>query len=176
MKLKINAGSGQRPFGKGWINLDCQERWREASDKAGGEFMCCDMLPLPFLDGSAQYVVSHHTLEHLDPAACDSFIREAYRVLEPGGEFLVFVPNMRELAMRWLAHRIDMTEFRTHVYGAYMGDEADRHKNCWGAEELRECLLRCAPWADLGRFGNRHIEGADIAAWDWWILDMRCIK
>jgi len=174
--IGINCGSGQRPFREGWINIDCQERWREASDKAGGEFMLSKLIPLPFSDNSVPIVVAHHLLEHFDVADGEAFLREAYRVIRPGGELLVYTPNMEELCRRWLSREIGWVEFRTHTYGAYMGDEADRHKNCWGPEELLKTLWRTGSWLSIERAGNRIIRGADIAGWAFWILDYRCVK
>lgn len=172
----LNAGSGQRPFGKGWINIDCQEKWREGSDRVGGTFINSDMRSLPVTDNSLQYVVAHHVLEHFDVGDSDGLVKEAYRVLRPGGKFLVFVPDMQMVCHRWLRHEIDLETFRPIVYGAYMGNEADRHKQCWNLGELNSYLLRCAPWKSISKFGNKQIEGADIAGWDWWILDLECEK
>ena len=87
---------------------------------------------------------------------------------------LVFVPNLRALAQRWLAGGLTTQIYATNLYGAYMGDEADRHK--WGFDEdsLRE-FLGSMRWAEVKAFDWRPIPGADIAR-DFWILGAECVK
>ena len=46
---------------------------------------------LPFPDGYFDLVFSHEVLEHVDDDGLA--VREAYRVLKPGGHLVVFVPN-----------------------------------------------------------------------------------
>src|SRR3990172_3421723 len=150
--LKINAGSGQRPFGKGWINLDIQEKWREASERKGGVFECCDMEKMPYADGTCKLVVSHHTLEHMGCGEGAQFVKEAYRVLVPGGSFIVCVPDMYGLAKRYAAGQIDCFTFMVNCYGAYMGDEADRHKWGYSRNSLELFLVQHGLWKTIIRF------------------------
>src|SRR5262249_46056651 len=51
--------------------------------------------PLPFADGSASIIYSEHFLEHLEyvPNDLDRHLREAHRVLAPGGVITVGVPD-----------------------------------------------------------------------------------
>ena len=166
---KLNVGSGQRPFDQnyGWINLDSNARW--SPDIVG------DWNDLSAFDNeSMDLVVSHHSLEHVGCGEGDGFIREAKRVIKPGGSLLVFVPDMRLLAQRWLLREIDDQIYMTNVYGAYMGDEADRHKWGYTSGSLRRYLLaHFGP--KVGHFNWRTIPGADIAR-DWWILGMEAVK
>lgn len=46
---------------------------------------------LPFADGTFDVLLSHEVLEHVDDDR--QAVREAYRVLRPGGRLVVFVPN-----------------------------------------------------------------------------------
>ncbi len=47
--------------------------------------------PLPFADGEFDCVISFQVIEHIKQDA--EFVREIYRVLRPGGRFIVTTPN-----------------------------------------------------------------------------------
>jgi SAM-dependent methyltransferase len=173
--LRICAGSGQRPHGQGWINLDIQERWRQAALDKGGEFLRCDMNRLPFPEESASLVIAHQVCEHAGCNESAPFVSEAYRVLKPGGSLLVFVPDMFELARGYLDGKISTQIYMTNVYGAYMGDEADRHR--WGFDRgsLYDFLRSSAPWSRISGFNWRDIPGTNLAN-AWWVLDAEAVK
>jgi len=173
MTLGINCGSGQRPFLSQpgiitWVNVDSVAR-----DGMPIPDLVCDGAHLPFQDSSVDYFVLHHVLEHFGCGEGESLIKEAHRVLKPGGSLLVFVPDLEALAIRWLDGGLSTQIYVTNLYGAYMGDEADRHR--WGFDEqsLRE-FLSMMRW-EVKPFNWRHIPGADIAK-DFWILGAECVK
>lgn len=185
--IGVNVGSGQRPFGKigylvlrhsyvphraagemAWVNIDINPRW---NPDIVAHWNRLDM----FQDSSVDYVVSHHSLEHVGCGEGSAFIHEAYRILKPEGRFIVSVPDMRKLARMWLSGEITTQLYMTNVYGAYMGDEADRH--AWGFDPVSlEGQLRIAPWKSVGKFDYRKILGADIARDDRWILCLEAVK
>lgn len=169
--IGINAGSDQRPFDKafGWVNIDSNPKWNPDIVANWNDLSI-------FHNGTVDLVVSHHSLEHAGCGEADDFIHEAYRVLKPGGSLLVFVPDMRKLAEMWLRGELTEQIYMTNVYGAYMGDEADRHK--WGTSfvGLGQYLERLASWRAVSAFDWRAIPGADIARDDRWITGMECIK
>lgn len=196
--VRLNVGSGQRRFdpAHGWINVDKTSREGAEADL----IVDLEKEPLPFASGSVQIVVLHHVLEHFGCGEAEGLVHECKRVLEPGGSLIVTVPDMRALADRWTGHcnrdvghgsqavhreLLDMTAsipsihtqvYMTCVYGAYQGDEGDRHK--WGYDYVslyRFLTDDCGPWGDVKRFDFREIPGADIAK-DWWILGMEAVK
>jgi SAM-dependent methyltransferase len=173
MKVGINCGSGQRPFLSTpevkWHNIDSVER--EGMSKPD---LVCDGAKLPFYDGVIDYFVLHHVLEHFGCGEGKALIDEAYRVLKPGGSLLVFVPNIQALAERWLAGGLSTQIYVTNLYGAFMGDEADRHK--WGFDPASlDEFLSGWNWACRKPYDWTGIPGMD-AARDWWILGTECIK
>jgi hypothetical protein len=136
--------------------------------------LVCDGASIPRADNSCDYFVLHHVLEHFGCGEGHALIDEACRVLKPGGSLLVFVPDLRMLADRWLSGQMDTQLYMTNVYGAYMGNEADRHK--WGYDRgsLAQ-FLSVRPWTMMDFFDWREIPGADISR-DWWICGMECVK
>lgn len=63
---------------------------------------------LPFADGSFDYILLSEVVEHLE--APQLSIREASRVLRPGGRLLVTTPNYRSFwpIMEWTVDRLNM--------------------------------------------------------------------
>lgn len=166
--LLLNVGSGQRPFKKPWINVDVQDRWIPDVVADGSS------MPM-FEDNSADMVVLHHVLEHSGCGESDSMLKECHRVLKPKGSLLIFVPDLRALAQRWITHQMSDQVYFTNLYGAYMGDEADRHRWGFSRDSLRSTLWAMERWSEVLDFNWRKIEGADIAR-DFWILGVEAIK
>jgi predicted SAM-dependent methyltransferase len=82
--LKLHIGCGPK-LKKAWINIDLAPQADITLDVRE---------PLPFLENSCSIIYSEHFLEHLDyPGHVNAFLRECYRVLEPGGLFSVGVPD-----------------------------------------------------------------------------------
>ncbi len=167
--MKINLGSGQRKFGPGWINVDSQAKWEPDVVADGGAY-------LYGLELDAEIICLHHVLEHFGCGEGTDLVSAAYTALRPGGSLLIFIPNMNELARMWLEGRLTTQVYMTNVYGAYMSDEADRHKWGYDPATLSGFLQRTAPWSRIAPFDWRKIEGADIAGPDRWILGMEAVK
>jgi len=58
-----------------------------------------DAEPLPFSDASFGVVVSNSAIEHR--FAFEKHLDECVRVLEPGGRFIICLPNIAHLLCRW---------------------------------------------------------------------------
>jgi len=166
--LKLNLGSGQRPFAKPWLNVDLQPKWKPdiVAD-------CAD-LSGEVKDGSCELVVLSHVLEHFGCGAGLAMQNEAFRMLAPGGSLIVSVPDMRALSQGWLLGKLDTETYMINVYGAYMGDEADRHKFGFTRETLETHLWQNR-WAEVKMFDYRTVPGMSLAR-DWWILAMEAIR
>jgi len=166
--MRLNIGSGQRKFGPGWTNVDSQARWTPDVCIDGWAYLTQQK------DASVEMICLHHVLEHYGCGEADALLAECHRVLAPGGGLLVFVPDMLALAQGWIKGRVTDQVYLTNVYGAYMGDEADRHKFGFTTESLAETLGKAG--FSVERFNWRKIPGADIAGPDWWILGMEATK
>jgi predicted SAM-dependent methyltransferase len=167
--MNLNVGSGQRRFGPGWINIDLQVKKPEIIPdvQAQGE-----QLPVP--SEVADFVVLHHVLEHYGCGEGESVIKECWRCLKTGGSLLVFVPNTRALAQRYLIRQMDTQLYMTNTYGAFHGHDADRHRWGFDNDSLRY-FLGTVTGCVAKTFDWREVPGADLAK-DWWILAMECEK
>lgn len=85
--LKLHLGCG-RQYKAGFVNVDL---------KPGVDLMLDLREPLPFQDGSCALIYSEHFFEHIDyPDGVTTFLARCLRVLEPGGEFSLGVPDAGE--------------------------------------------------------------------------------
>lgn len=166
--LRINLGSGQRPFSEKFINVDIEDRWKPHVVADGAN------MPL-FPDGSAELIILSHTLEHYGCNEANAMLAECYRILRPDGSLIVSVPELKALAQGWLKGRIDDETYIINLYGAFMGSEADRHKFGFTVPTLVKTLNSVANWSEVRAFNYREIPGMDLAR-DWWILAMEAIK
>ena len=83
IRLDIGAGELTRP---GWVTLDISEKSDLFWDLRKG---------IPFPNNSIDLVYSSHLLEHMPYEAGQALLDEAQRVLKPGGEISICVPNAR---------------------------------------------------------------------------------
>mgnify|MGYP003335727606 CR=1 FL=1 len=170
----LNAGSGQRKFdtipGIRWFNMDKNDKW---TPDIVGNWNDLSMFP----DLSLDYVVAHHTLEHVGCGEGLQFIKEAFRVLKTGGSLIVCVPNITALNDALKVREISVQIYMTNVFGAYMDSEDDRHKWGYTPESLYNEIKVAsgAPWVTVKAFNWRTIPGADIAK-DWWVLAIEAVK
>lgn len=80
-QLEIGSGSTKRD---GWITLDMCK---------GADFFWDLRYGLPFEDSSFHQVYCSHVLEHFSYPDLKVLLSEVYRVLTPGGRFLIAVPD-----------------------------------------------------------------------------------
>jgi predicted SAM-dependent methyltransferase len=173
--MGYNLGSGQRRFESvpgviDWINVDIISR---PPDQVPDVICKIEDLPEMFGTGNADYVVAHHLCEHWGLGEFP--FRTCYDLLKPGGSLLIFIPDIRALAIRWLEGGISDYIYVVNLMGAYMGLETDRHKWHHTANSLGKALYECADWTAYITFDWRTVPGMN-AARDWWIMSMEAVK
>ncbi len=174
VSIGLNVGSGQRRFNTTadvrWVNVD-----RIYTRRGHEPDIAADGGSLPVGEGVCDWVVLHHVCEHFGCGEARHLLVECHRVLLPGGSLLVFVPDMRAMAQRWLAGMFDTQLYFTSVYGAYLGDEESRHKWGYTHDTLARELSDTCHWTSVQVFNWRQVPGMD-AACDWWVLAMEAVK
>ncbi len=173
----LNIGSGQRRFdtGQGWVNIDMASRPPDQIPD-----LICDVgrETLPYADGSMDICVLHHVLEHFGCGEANQMLKDCWRVLRPEGSLLVFVPNAWALAQRYVLRQIDNYIYNVNIFGAYQGEEQDRHRWSYDYASLQKLLKETLgeDGTEVVKFFNwRGIPGASLAQ-DWWVLALECVK
>lgn len=95
--VKLNVGCGT-DYKKGWINIDNNSD--ENIDKLDLNW---DMRnPLPFPDGSVDYIFNEHFFEHLAPEDGVKVMGDLRRVLKPGGVLRIAMPDLEGVVNTYL--------------------------------------------------------------------------
>jgi len=165
--LRLNLASGFRPR-RGWVNVDLSDRADLSLDLRE---------KLPFGDGTVDAIYTEHFLEHLNypnlgdstawdvetptrPSEALAFLREAWRVLTPGGLFDVGVPDV-ECVMEEYVYRRDRGRAIPAWWGPawcdtmmhrvnYVFRQGSEHKYAYDAETLHRAL-QSVGFADIRR-------------------------
>jgi predicted SAM-dependent methyltransferase len=126
-------------------------------------------------DGTVDYFVLNHVYEHFGLGEANDLLLEASRLLKHGGSLIVTVPDLRELAAGFIRGRLDDTTYAITLYGAYMGNEDDRHKFGYTRMSLRVAICSVGSWESVKDFDWRDIPGSTIPR-DWWIAGVEAVK
>ena len=87
----IGAGSFSHPL---WRNIDYSSNHYNSMQHAGFiNYNLMDMAPLPIEADTAEIIYSSHTIEHINDDAVLNMLKEAYRVLKPGGCIRLTTPD-----------------------------------------------------------------------------------
>lgn len=89
----VGAGTFRHPY---WTNIDYASDWY-AKAQTGGDMINFDLFSLgqlPIEDASAEVVYTSHTVEHVNDPAVMNMMKEAWRILKPGGVFRMTTPNI----------------------------------------------------------------------------------
>ncbi len=100
--LFIEVGAGDKKGGKGWITIDMTKNCDIYWDLRKG---------MPFPDESISKLYSSHFFEHLSFREGQKFLDECLRVLIPGGNFSICVPNARIYIEAYLNSTLDSNQF-----------------------------------------------------------------
>ena len=97
--MRLHVGSGPARL-EGWLNVDRQ-------DLPEVDLVADVTAGLPVGDGEAEAVFAEHFLEHLPLDDAVAFLREAHRVLAPGGWLRLTTPNLDWVVATHYVHRGD---------------------------------------------------------------------
>jgi predicted SAM-dependent methyltransferase len=132
-KLQIGAGLSNR---LDWLNTDIEPSARQA-------FMDATQ-PFPFPDASFQYVMGEQVIEHVSYEAALGMLKEAHRVLAPGGKIRIATPNLLQY--------IALFGQQNDTMKAYIPRKLDYHY--WKPSPDVECFLLNA---ELRSWGHQFV-------------------
>lgn len=161
--LEIGTGAGYgvsiiAPFADRYVTID-KTRSEELGDMPSNvEFVQCAVPPLPFEDESFDCVVSFQVIEHVK-RDCE-FVREVYRVLKPGGRFIVSTPN----------RLMSLTRNPWHVR-EYTSEEFDRLLSLFSGVERLGVAGNERVWSyyQKNKESVHRIMRFDILRMQWWL-------
>jgi predicted SAM-dependent methyltransferase len=123
--LNLGCGAWWHPD---WINFDLESHAPEviSHDLSQG---------IPFDADSVDVCYSSHVLEHLRTSEADTFLREQYRVLKPGGVVRVVVPDLEQICRLYLSYLDELkagnleSEFKYDYSLLEMFDQTTRERS-----------------------------------------------
>lgn len=160
--ILLNIGCGVTLF-PGFINVDkyfTEDQLRKGAQTRQGlcanakfpptaKFVRGDILHLPFKDKYADYVECLEMLEHLPFRDVEKAIVELHRVLKPGGELVLMVPDLDDMCRVWLDRVTDKVfnhntffGFVQHFYGNQL-HKGEHHQSAFTQTYLRGVLNAC---------------------------------
>lgn len=174
-EVKLNLGCGLA-VAKGWINIDGSLNslvapWPQLAHKLLYRFsgarryyslqQYCGILSchrflhwdlaygIPFPDASVAYIYTSHFMEHLFKKDAAALLKEARRVLKPGGVLRISVPDL-EYALSLYAAGEKRRMLSDYFFVEDLESFLARHKYMYDFELLSE-VLREAGFSDVRR-------------------------
>jgi len=175
---KLNVGSGNYPL-PGWDNLDSSELCNADIVADAMEYL------LQCEDGRYDAIYAGHFLEHLDQEVALIFLSQCYRVLTPGGNLGILVPDTHEVMRRYVIGAPDAVQGPVGVWWPikdldtlnawflYSTVQESRHQWMWDQKTLGRAMM------DAGFIGLREIDrwrDPRLGSGQWYQFGIDCWK
>lgn len=161
--LEIGTGTGYgvdiiAPHAERYVTIDKCRSVELGQMPSNVEFVQCAVPPLPFEDASFDYVVSFQVIEHIKRDK--EFVKEVYRVLKPGGKFIVSTPNAPMSLTRNPWH---IREYTPEQFSGLLSIFADVEAMGVGGNE------RVWSYYEKNKESVHRIMRFDILRMQWWL-------
>lgn len=160
---QLHVGCGKIRL-DGWINADIDP---------GAQLIIDIRWPLPFPANYLERIYSEHVLEHVTYDTAVRFLREARRVLAPGGVIRIAMPSLDDLIEGYCQNwqRFDWVQWPEHAFiktSAQMINIAFRwwgHQHLYNREELARALSEAGftefQFVDVGTSEHNELRGLE---------------
>lgn len=142
--LDVGCGDGkfvEHMRGLGWDaeGVEVDPRAAETAQKRGIKVQCGTLAKIGFEDQSFDAITVNHVLEHVhDP---EGLLRECHRVLRPGGDIRVFVPNAGGLGHRHFGRNWGGLDPPRHLFQFTLQTLADFATRAGFVATVRSCSV-----------------------------------
>lgn len=170
--LMLHIGCGKNYF-DGWINID-----NNSDNNISKLDLNWDMRkPLPFNDGSVDFIFNEHFLEHLTVDEGQKAIKDFLRVLKKGGVLRIAMPDLEDVVRsyqdpKWkdnptlkkfdldfIQTRAELINISFRWWGhewLYDWNELERRLEEAGCKKITKCELRKSVHEDLRNLETRN--------------------
>ena len=153
-KVALNIGCGPNYLQSDkikWINTDICVGHGFKVDKRW------DFLEkIPLADGSVDFILAWHVLEHAGLHERDKMVQDWYRVLKVGGKLAIAVPDILDLLERYKRGEFDWYILMVNIYGPWNGFIGDLHRWGYNREELAR-VLKEAGFSSVDTLGLHNV-------------------
>lgn len=139
--MRLNLGAGEWQV-EGWTAVDIRPDADVRHDLS--------VFPWPFASASVDAILASHVLEHFTRADAARFLHECARVLTPGGDLHIAVPDLDLFVDCHLSGDFSpLKGYRWTSLDSLMGggdaenNPAQRHRSVWCYASLKQTLLDC---------------------------------
>jgi predicted SAM-dependent methyltransferase len=98
MNLEIGSDRISNNFGDNWQTLDCMIGADIVHD--------LEVFPYPIENNTYEVIYMSHVLEHLRWTESEKILKELYRILRPGGQLEIWVPDLDKLIKGYISEDI----------------------------------------------------------------------
>lgn len=143
--VKLNVGCGT-DHKEGWVNID-----NNSDDNIEKLDLNWDLRnPLPFSENSVDFIFNEHFIEHLTVEEGQTFLKDALRVLKPGGVMRIATPDLEVTVNKYISvpieddpvlKKFNLSFIKTRAERINTGFRAWGHKWLYDWEELERRLL-----------------------------------
>ena len=168
MKLYVGCGDTRM---EGWINIDIESNLKP-------DLIHDASKPFPYQNNSIDFIHSEHFIEHMTVEQGLAFLKEAYRILKPGGvlrtatfDMSIFLkchaqdnPNwkkdsgLEDVGLGFIKTRIESLNINMRWWGhqyVYDVEELDRRLRESGFNNIISCEYRQSAYSELINMENR---------------------
>lgn len=133
-KIYLNLGCGHNKLNN-CINIDCR-------DKCNPDIVC-DIKEIKYEPKTIDGIYATDVLEHIPRNLVISTLRSWYKILKKTGFLVLRLPNIKNIAKKYLNRDIDAKEFSRLIYGNQEeNDPANFHKSGFDRKTLTKILKK----------------------------------